>query len=100
MTWAAPGSSRPCACFSPNGTARTLLVIDSLDEASDPGDARDRLRQADSLRPPWRVVLTSRPSSWNNQLNIEKANQAHRVGELQPLRYPGDVEAVIRQLVR
>jgi hypothetical protein len=82
--------------FSERDT-RTLLVIDSLDEASDPGLARDRLRQAGSLRPPWRVMLTSRPSSWNKQLTIEEDNQDHRVGELQPLRYPTDVEPVIRR---
>jgi hypothetical protein len=76
---------------------RTLLVIDSLDEALDAGEARDRLREADSLRPPWRVVLTSRHSSWSNQLNIQNANPAHRIGDLQPLRYPADVEAVIQQ---
>ena len=76
---------------------RTLLIIDSLDEASDAGEARDRLREADSLRLPWRVVLTSRPISWNNQLTIDKDNRAHRVGELQPLRYPRDVDAVIGQ---
>jgi len=75
----------------------TLLVIDSLDEATDADEARERLREADSLRHPWRVVLTSRPSSWNNQLTIERGNQAHQVGELQPLRYPGDVEPVIEQ---
>jgi hypothetical protein len=76
---------------------RTLLVIDSLDEASDVGQARDRLRQADSLRPPWRVVLTSRPGSWNNQVTIEKENQDQQVGEIEPLRYPDDVEAIIQQ---
>ena len=76
---------------------RTLLVIDSLDEASDPGLARDRLRQASSLKQPWRVVLTSRPSSWNNQLTVDAAKQDQKVGELQPLRYPSDVEPVIRR---
>jgi hypothetical protein len=76
---------------------RTLLVIDSLDEARDAGEAHDRLREADSLRPPWRVVLTSQHSSWNNQLNIQNANPAHRIGDLQPLRYPADVDAVIQQ---
>jgi len=94
VTWAGPGSSRPC---TEREDELTLLVIDSLDEASDISTARERLRQADSLRQPWRVVLTSRKSSWNNQLNIEEKNQAHRVGELQPLRYPSDVEPVIRQ---
>jgi tetratricopeptide (TPR) repeat protein len=73
----------------------TLLVIDSLDEASDANNARERLRQADSLKQPWRIVVTTRPSSWNNQLKIDKENKAHQVGELQPLRYPDDVESVI-----
>jgi hypothetical protein len=76
---------------------RTLLMIDSLDEARDAGEARDRLREADSLLPPWRVVLTSRPSSWDNQLNIQNANPADRIGDLQPLLYPADVEAIIQQ---
>jgi hypothetical protein len=69
-----------------------VLVIDSLDEAHRPDD---RLRQANSL--PWRVILTSRPSSWNQQLRIEKGNKSHAVGELQPLRYPEDIEHVIRR---
>jgi hypothetical protein len=84
-----------CLSFTERKQEPTLLIIDSLDEASDAGEARDRLRQAGSLKQPWRVVLTSRPSSWDNQLTIEEANQAHRVGELQPLRYPDDVEPVI-----
>jgi hypothetical protein len=58
----------------------TLLVIDSLDEARGPGK---RLRQIDTL--PWRIILTSRPSSWNGQITIEKENDAHLVCELQPL---------------
>jgi hypothetical protein len=70
--------------------APTVLVIDSLDEAHGP---QDRLRQADTL--PWRIVLTSRPSSWNQQLVIEEGNDSHRVGDLQPLRYPDDVEPFI-----
>ena len=68
----------------------TVLVIDSLDEAR---GSDDPLRRADTL--PWRVILTSRPSSWNNQLRIEKGNDSYRVGELQPLRYPNDVEPFI-----
>ena len=85
-----------CLFFTERAT-RTLLVIDSLDEASDAGEARERLRQADSLRQPWRVVLTSRRSSWSDQLNIEEGNQDHRVGELRSLHYPDDVEYVIQQ---
>jgi tetratricopeptide (TPR) repeat protein len=70
---------------------RTLLVIDSLDEAH---GSDERLRQADTL--PWRIVLTSRHRSWNRQLVIEE-NESHRVGELQPLRYPDDVEPFIQR---
>jgi hypothetical protein len=73
----------------------TLLVIDSLDEASGASTAHERLRQVDSLKQPWRVVLTSRPSSWNRQVKIEGENQTHQVGELQALRYPDDVESII-----
>ena len=72
--------------------APTLLVIDSLDEAR---GSDERLRQADTL--PWRIVLTSRPSAWNQQLKIEDANDSHRVGQLQPLRYPEDIEPFIQR---
>jgi hypothetical protein len=83
-------------CFT-GREKRTLLVIDSLDEASDASLARDRLRQANSLKPPWRVLLTSRPSSWDGQLTIENVNKGHRVGTLLPLEYPDDVEPVIQR---
>ena len=75
--------------------APTLLVADSLDEAH---GADDRVGEAGTLtKYKWRVVLTSRRSSWDDQLTIEGANPGHRVGELQPLRYPPDVEAVIQR---
>ena len=67
-------------------------MIDSLDEAH---GSQQRLRQADTL--PWRIVLTTRPSSWNQQLAIDDADDSHRVGELQPLRYPEDVEPFVRR---
>ena len=89
------GGSRLSAAirvFFTERNAPTVLVIDSLDEAHGPDE---RLRQADTL--PWRIVLTSRPSSWNNQLIVEEENDSHRVGELQPLRYPDDVEPFIRR---
>ena len=70
--------------------APTLLVIDSLDEAH---GRSARLRQVGSL--PWRVVLTSRPGSWLNQFPVNSSDSSHRVGRLQPLRYPADVEAFI-----
>ncbi len=89
------GGSRPSAVlrdFFIGRNAPTLLIIDSLDEAQ--GDD-ERLRQADTL--PWRIVLTSRPNSWNHQLAIPKESNSHRIGELQPLRYPYDVEPFIRR---
>ena len=73
-------------------SAAMVLVLDSLDEAEGSGK---RIRQADTL--PWRIVLTSRPSSWNGQLAIDPESDVHRVGELQPLRYPDDVEPFIYQ---
>jgi hypothetical protein len=76
--------------FLAERSAPTVLVIDSLDEAR---NADDRLRQADTL--PWRVILTSRPGSWNSQLSIDGRDEHRRVGELQPLRYPEDVELLI-----
>ena len=69
----------------------TLLVLDSLDEAR---GADDRIRQADTLPQPWRIVLTSRPGSWNHQLAIGDVPSG-RVGVLQPLRYRHDVEPFI-----
>jgi hypothetical protein len=72
--------------------APTLLVIDGLDEA--PG-SYERIGLVGTL--PWRIVLTSRQSSWNHQLDITRENDLHQVGELKPLRYPEDVSSVIEQ---
>ena len=72
--------------------APTLLVADSLDEAH--GDD-DRIRQADTLPATWRIILTSRPTSWMRQLAISDNDPSQRVGVLQPLRYPHDVEPII-----
>ena len=72
--------------------ARTLLVIDALDEAH---GSQERLRQAGTL--PWRIILTGRPSSWNHQLVIDEENDSNLVGELQPLRYPSDVEPFVKR---
>jgi hypothetical protein len=78
--------------FLAERNAPAVLVIDSLDEAS---GSDERLRQADTL--PWRIVLTSRPSSWNEQLSLEEASDDHQVGVLQPLRYPDDVVPFIHR---
>jgi hypothetical protein len=72
--------------------APVLLVADSLDEAR---GADDRIRQADTLPPPWRIMLTSRPSSWSHQLAIIGNGPERRAGALQPLRYPDDAEPFI-----
>jgi hypothetical protein len=73
--------------------AGTLLVADSLDEAN---GAEDRVVQADSLPSTWRILLTSRPGSWNEQLNVGGGEEELRqVGYLLPLRYPDDVEPFI-----
>ena len=89
------GSARVSAAlqeFFAERNAPTVLVIDSLDEALGPDE---RLRQADSLKPPWRIILTSRPVSWNHQLDIGDDDPSRRVGVLQPLLYPKDVEPFI-----
>jgi hypothetical protein len=74
--------------------APTLLVLDSLDEAF---GVDDRIRQADSLPDAWRIVLTSRPASWNGQLAIGDRDPSHKVVTLEPLRYPNDVDPFIEQ---
>jgi Domain of unknown function (DUF4062) len=78
--------------FFAERNAPTVLVIDSLDESH---GSQERLRQADTL--PWRIVLTTRPSSWNQQLAINDADDSSGVGELQPLRYPEDVEPFVHR---
>jgi hypothetical protein len=70
----------------------TLLVIDSLDEAR---EADERIRLADTLPAAWRILLTSRPASWNRQLAVDGSDESRRVGTLLPLRYPQDVEPFI-----
>jgi hypothetical protein len=83
-----PRVSGALRTFFAERNAPTLLVIDSLDEA---GGSDDRLRQADTLPRSWRIVLTSRPGSWNNQLAVDAEDPARRTAELLPLRYPWDV---------
>ena len=87
-----PRLSAELFTFFTERNAPTVLVIDSLDEAH---GSDERLRQADTL--PWRILLTSRPSSWSHQLVMEEGNDSCRVGELQPLRYPEDVEPFIQR---
>jgi hypothetical protein len=70
----------------------TLLVIDSLDEAYGSDKILGRARNLS-----WRIMLTSRPGSWRRQLDLEAGNHGHRVGDIQPLRYPGDVGPFIEQ---
>ena len=89
------GGSRLTAAIKVLFTERdmsTLLVIDSLDEAR---GSDQRLRQADTL--PWRIILTSRPRSWAQQLDINDRDSSHVLGQIQPLRYPDDVEHFIER---
>jgi hypothetical protein len=72
-------------------TAPVLLVLDSIDEARYPDE---RLRQADTLKG-WRIVVTSRPSSWNQQIQLTKDDPRQQAVGIQPLTYPGDVNALI-----
>lgn len=43
----------------------------------------------------WRIILTSRPGSWNGQLGTSGRDPKRKVGALQSLRYPEDVEPFI-----
>ena len=70
----------------------TLLVADSLDEAH---GADERIGLAGSLPAAWRIVLASRPASWDGQLTIGDGDPRRRVGVLRPLRHPEDVEPFI-----
>jgi hypothetical protein len=72
--------------------APTLLVIDSLDEAYGSDKFLGRARSL-----PWRIMLTTRPSSWRDQLDLDPGRRGHRVASIQPLRYPGDVGPFIEQ---
>src|SRR5262249_31547353 len=71
--------------------AGPLLVLDSPGEAAG-AHVRSRLRQAGSLG--WRIILTSRPGSWNKQLPLT-ASPDQAVAELQPMSYPGDIEPFV-----
>jgi hypothetical protein len=82
--------------FFADWRGRGLLVIDSLDESS--GPAGQRVKAIGEEFREWRIVLTSRPSSWRDGLiEIRKEEPGHQVGDLQPLRYPEDVEAFIEK---
>jgi hypothetical protein len=48
----------------------------------------------------WRVILTSRPSSWDGQLAVTGGDPSRQVGTLLPLSYPGDVEPFIARWFR
>ncbi|MGK2957442.1 MAG: NACHT domain-containing protein, partial [Acidimicrobiales bacterium] len=69
-----------------------VLVLDSLDEAA---NATTRQLQNVANIGEWRFVLTSRPSSWANQVNLDTTNERHVEATLVPLAYPNDVEEII-----
>jgi hypothetical protein len=72
-----------------------LLVLDGLDEAGAGFDERilGWIPGTPGLNA--RLVLTSRPGAWTNQLPLDGKNPGHHVVELSPLEYPADVLAVI-----
>lgn len=69
-----------------------VLVLDSLDEAKNADTSR--LRLASNIAA-WRLILSSRQSSWADQVTIEPSNDRQAVVTLLPLSYPDDVQAVI-----
>ena len=68
------------------------MRIDSLDLAQGIAEGS---AQADTM--PWTIVLASRPTYRNYQLVVSNEGEAQCVGELQPLRYPDDVESFFRR---
>ena len=81
---------------------RVLVVVDGLDEAVNQNDTRDLDRLARPGREV-RVVVTSRPGAWKNQLALDPAQDrlaregehgGHAVVDLEPLT-PADVTALI-----
>lgn len=74
---------------------RYLVALDGLDEAEHL-PARDLLNRLPAVAGrELRILLTTRPSSWQRQLPMDEKNQRHRLADLQPLRYPEDVTAVV-----
>lgn len=84
--------SKALAVFFAERNAWTVLVIDALDETH---CNDEQLRQVGTL--PWRIVLTTRPGSWDRRFLMPQEDDANRVVELQPLRYPDDVAPLIRR---
>lgn len=75
---------------------RYLVILDGLDEAGGGfTDATlDRLLAEVGERA--RVLVTSRPGAWRNQLQLTPNNSRHRTVRLSPLAYPADVMAVVQ----
>jgi NACHT domain len=64
---------------------RVLIVLDGLDEAAAP--ERDSVHEFVEARPPGtiRVVLTSRPGSWDDRLlDIAQESRLQQIGTLEP----------------
>jgi hypothetical protein len=80
--------------------ARVLLIVDSLDEASDLAAQGPRLRELHSLPARWRVVVTSRPAAWRAADRGGLGNRTPRVVELRDLSYPEEVETFVQDWFR
>jgi hypothetical protein len=72
----------------------TAIVLDSLDEGQ---GAEVLIRELVTESPAWRIIVTSRPSTWNQWQPIPDNDPARVKGTLRPLRYPDDVEPFISQ---
>lgn len=75
-----------------NRNGHTLLVADSLDEAT---GVDSRISNLGTLPPAWRIMLTTRPGAWTRQLAVNEADPLQRTGVLQPMRFPSDVERFV-----
>lgn len=90
------------ACLPPEIKGRTalaaiveehenvVLLLDSLDEAT---GAEDLLPHLDEI--PWSLVLTTRPGTWRNQLQLETRHEDVANVTLEPLEYPAGVQAFV-----
>jgi hypothetical protein len=73
-----------------------LVLLDSLDEAS-----KREVTRISRFPPTWRVVVTTRRSAGGSVFPAsDNPDNAPVVGHLAPLRYPEDVEDIVRTRLR
>jgi hypothetical protein len=72
-----------------------VIILDSLDEG--PGAVAPIRKLAKAAPAAWRIIVTSRPGTWNQRAPFSDTDPALVKGTLRPLRYPSDVEPFISQ---